>query len=94
MTPLHLAAANNPNVEITKFLVSQGANLKAGNNWRKTPWDDAVKFCYKAEVVEYLISQGCDVKARGGNGMTPLHVAAQANSNVGIVESLIFQYWE
>ena len=43
-------------IEVTKVLVDLGANVKATNNDRKTPYDIAVEQ-EKEEVAEYLKEQ-------------------------------------
>jgi ankyrin repeat protein len=52
-TPLHFAAAPSVDVEITKFLVSKGANVNAKSTRGKTPLDVAKQRGHRA-VVEYL----------------------------------------
>ena len=46
-------AAQGGNIDVTKFLVEHGANVKATNNKGKTPYDNAVKRRHE-EVAEYL----------------------------------------
>ena len=57
-TPLHAAAAShNDNVEVVKFLVSNGADVNAPGRNRQTPLDVA-KNNRNTEIRDYLISKG------------------------------------
>jgi len=57
-TPLHAAAAShNDNVEVVKFLVSNGADVNASGRNRQTPLDVA-KNNSNTEIRDYLISKG------------------------------------
>ena len=60
-TPLHYAARFNSNVEVLKYLISQGANInvKISGGW--TPLNHAA-FNSNVEVLKYFHSLGCDVK--------------------------------
>ena len=85
-TPLHLAAAYNPNVETTKFLVSKGANIRARcDGSGMTPFIEAVSMG-QVEVAQFLLSVGSDVNAKLNNGGTGLHIATER----GHVETVKF----
>lgn len=88
-TPLHYAAAkDNSNVEVLKYLVSQGADVNAKSNSGKTPLHIAAQFNTNVEVFKYLISQGSNVNARSNDGFTPLFIAV-SNNNVEAVQILV-----
>ncbi len=56
-TPLHVAAANNGNVEVAKYLVSKGAMINAKNSNANTPLDVTEEVGNTA-VARYLSSIG------------------------------------
>jgi ankyrin repeat protein/phage shock protein PspC (stress-responsive transcriptional regulator) len=77
-TPLHHAAKNNPNVEVLKYLVSQGADVNTKNNMDWTPLHHATLCNTNIEVLKYLVSQGANVNAKNKKDdgeITPLHIA-------------------
>jgi len=102
-TPLHIAVASNPNVDVIKYLISQGANVNARNKYSYsnryfedrsdgwTPLHMAAINNSDAEVFEYLISHGADIKTRNTYGSTLLHVAAHYNNSIEVIEYLISQ---
>jgi thiol-disulfide isomerase/thioredoxin len=71
-TPLHCAAAGNADVEVLKYLVSQGANVNANNSYKHTPLYCAAIRNSNVDVLEYLVSQDADVNAKDNEGKTPL----------------------
>jgi len=80
LTPLFLAVSQR-DIEIIKFLVSQGANvnMKGSNGW--SPLHSAVsRFLYakshqNIEIVKFLVSKGADVNAKNQFDSTPLDMA-------------------
>jgi ankyrin repeat protein/regulator of sirC expression with transglutaminase-like and TPR domain len=77
-TPLHNAAQHNPNVEVLKYLVSQGADVKTKDNMDWTPLHQATLSNPNVEVLKYLVSQGVDINAKNKEAvsdLTPLHIA-------------------
>jgi ankyrin repeat protein/predicted methyltransferase len=65
----------NPQVAVANYLIDQGANIKAKNNWSGTPLYCALR---SPDLIQRLIDKGADVNARafGANGLTPLQQAA------------------
>jgi len=84
LTLLHQAAKFNPNVDVLKYLVLNGAdvNVKNGGGW--APIHEAAHHNRNVEILKYLLSIGVDVntKVDGGNAKnlewyrnTPLDLA-------------------
>ena len=74
-----LKAATEGNIEGTKQLIADGADVNAKNRDGTTPLHTAAARGHK-ELVELLIANGADVNARRskyGGGYTPLHYAAR-----------------
>ena len=90
-TPLHLAAWQNSDVEVTKYLVSKGADVNAkGSMVGMTPLLNAARFNRNVDVVKHLVSQGADVNAKSGSsGNTPLHWSALVNPNPEVLKYLV-----
>lgn len=67
-----------PRDAVANYLIDQGANIKAANNWNGIPLYCAIK---SPDLVQRLIAKGADVNARafGANGLTPLQQAASAS---------------
>ena len=80
-TMLQHAAAWNPDVEVLKYLLAQGAkiNTKVGCGG-ETPLHCAAQNNSNLDVVRFLIEQGADINAKNGWGRTPLHNSADWNS--------------
>jgi ankyrin repeat protein len=97
--PLDSAAADG-NLELVKFLVARGADVRARNKRGETAlhsaasynspgYDWAVDISAKLPpVIEYLISKGADVNAASNSGETALHAAAMSG-HLGNVKTLI-----
>ena len=77
-TLLHVAASN-PNVAVTKYLVSKGADVNAKADNGVSPLHIAVGEG-NIEVVKYLVSQGTDVNVKANNGTTPLDIAKETGN--------------
>lgn len=77
--PLHLAVFWNKNIDVIKYLVSQGADVNA-NSCGKTSLHFAAEKG-NIEIVKFLISKGADVNAKDNEGYTPLD-AAQKHKTV------------
>jgi uncharacterized protein len=76
-TPLHYAATAG-NVEITQFLLNQGAMINARSPNNTTPLMMAV-FNGNEEVIKLLLDKGADLKMRNDQGYTAIDVAAAYN---------------
>lgn len=78
-------AAVNGNMEVCRFLVSKGADVKlAGPTSGVTP----IHYATKKEIVVMFVEKGADVNIKDGSGSTPLHWAAHRGS-LDIAEYLI-----
>jgi len=78
-TWLHLAALNNPHVDVMNYLVSQGASVNAKGNDDNTPLHLAAQGNLNVEVLRFFLSRGAGVNTKNRFGDTPLHLAAQFN---------------
>jgi len=86
------------NVDLVKYLVEQGANIKAKYMWNNTPLHYACDFGYTPlsfqylDVVKYLVEQGADVNAADDDNYdsTPLHYACRSK-NPDMVKYLVEQ---
>ncbi|MDR1962711.1 MAG: TerD family protein [Planctomycetaceae bacterium] len=78
------------NVELLKYLVTQGANVNEKNETGSTPIHCAAAFNSNVEVLKYLISQGADVNEKNDYNTTPLHCVA-FNSNIEVPQYLVSQ---
>ena len=87
-TPLHLAAARNPDPEVAAVLLAEGADLQAPGDTRQTPLHQAALNRNPA-VALLLLEAGADVHARRSSGRTPLHEAARSNPNPEVIEVLL-----
>ncbi len=76
-TPLHYAASAG-NLEITLFLLSQGAMINARSPNNTTPLMMSV-FNGNEIVIKALLDQGADLKMRNDQGYTAIDVAAAYN---------------
>jgi ankyrin repeat protein len=77
---LHLAAFNG-RLEVTRLLLSYGANPNVGNNRGSTPLHQVSEGKYNLQeqgvgIARLLLERGVDVNAREKNKSTPLHSAA------------------
>lgn len=96
MALLYEAAKSNPDAEVLKYLVSQGADINETDNphhydGRGTVLHEAARFNSNVEVVKYIVSQSSDIHAKDHLGVMPLHYAARSNSNVDILKYLVSQ---
>eukprot|EP00057_Strongylocentrotus_purpuratus_P015130 XP_011669604.1 PREDICTED: ankyrin repeat domain-containing protein 50-like [Strongylocentrotus purpuratus] len=97
MNALHIAAFNG-HLDVTKYLISRGAEAKKGDNDGKTALHLAAIKSH-LDVIKYLISQGADVnkvandadaKKGDNDGKTALHIAAQ-EGHTDVTKYLISQ---
>ena len=88
-TPLHAAAALNPEPAVTAALLVAGAevNARAEDAW--SPLHAAAAFNPEPAVVEMLLDRGAELEALNRADMTPLHLAAAANGNSEVATLLL-----
>ncbi len=72
---LHVAAIAG-DIEVTKRLIAQGADLNAKDEKGQTPLH-LLNLARNGKLVPFLISHGADVNARNQSGKTPLMIAAE-----------------
>eukprot|EP00057_Strongylocentrotus_purpuratus_P029946 XP_780286.3 PREDICTED: ankyrin repeat domain-containing protein 39-like [Strongylocentrotus purpuratus] len=87
-TALH-GASQNGHLDVTRYLISQGAQMNKGNNDGRTALHIASHKGH-LDVTKYLISRGAEVNKEDNNGRPPLHGAAQ-NGHLDVTEYLISQ---
>jgi ankyrin repeat protein len=85
-TPLHLAARNNPNVEVLRYLIARSADANARDYNGNTPLHLAARSNSSTEVLRFLVTQSADINALDGAGRTPLDVATQENGPILMLE--------
>lgn len=73
ITALHRAAAYNQ-LEVAKFLISEGARVDATDNRGQIPLHNAAEFGH-IDMIDILVEAGSDINMKDLNGYTPLHVA-------------------
>ena len=84
-TPLHEAAAANPDPAVTLALVGAGADVHATADLDRQHESAATPLYWAAAsnpnpaIIEVLAAAGADVNAAAGSGRTPLHIAALQN---------------
>ena len=85
-TLLHLASKEG-HVAVARFLVEQGADVMAQDNYGRTPLHDASR-SGSVEAVKFLIEHGSDATAQAKDGKTPLHLAS-TSGNVEVARFLV-----
>ena len=92
-TPLHLAAANNPDPGVVTALLEAGADLEAlGGAAFRPPANPPLHYAGanpNPAIAEVLLDAGADVNARSPTGRTPLHEAAARAPNARVIEVLV-----
>ncbi len=87
-SPLPIAV-NNGDVDMTKFLLSKGANPNQGDADNITPLGSAT-FANHADVMQVLLKSGAKVNHLDNFGMTPLLYAASVDyGDTTVLETLI-----
>jgi ankyrin repeat protein len=87
-TPLYTACMRYQ-VAVAHFLIDQGADVNARNDWNLTPLH-AANGVYGQDVglIKRLIAKGADVDAKGSRNETPLYWAA-ARGNLTVAKVLM-----
>ncbi len=74
LTPLFIAAEKN-SLAVAEFLIKQGANVNARDEYGWTPLSSAVKENH-IEMIDLLLEHNADVNVKSDGGYTPLHMTA------------------
>lgn len=89
-SPLHRASYNG-HLEVVKYLVKSGANIRRRTNDGWLPVHSAAKWGHTS-VVAYYLDHGVDVNSTTKSGVTLLHLAAEhAKTNRALIELILFQ---
>lgn len=89
LTPLHRAAAWNPDPAVTRTLLGAGADVGTRIVGGFTPLHLAAGGTTHPEVIVALVEAGTDPNVRADQAMTPLMVAAALNTSVDAIAALI-----
>ena len=76
-SPLHMAVREGE-IEIVKYLVSQGADVNVKDVFNETPLYEAVSLG-KIEIVKYLVFRGSSINTKNIRKESPLHIAVKEN---------------
>ena len=88
-TPLHYAAALNPDPQVVAVLIEMGAEVNARDLLKFIPLHYAAAFNENPAVSELLIEKGAEIEATDLEGKTPLHVAALNQKNPEVIAVLL-----
>ena len=90
LTPLHFAAASNPDVNVLETLIVMGAEVHAKNIKGSTPLHAAASTNHNVDVLKFLIENKADVNMkRDSDRISPLHLAVANNPKVDVLKTLI-----
>ncbi|HZJ88315.1 MAG TPA: ankyrin repeat domain-containing protein [Sphaerochaeta sp.] len=90
LTPIMLAAQNNPAVVVTKALLEAGADLQeAEPKYRSNALHLAANKSTNPNIINTLLNYGADLNARNYLGETPLIMAVSSNTETRVVTALI-----
>ena len=87
-SPMHIASSHG-NIDIVRYLTTQGCNIDIKRKDEWTPLHCACKNGHY-RVVEYLVTKGADVNAIQKEGLTPLYLASQ-KGYIDIVHLLLLK---
>ena len=87
-TPIACAVQYNPNIDVAKYLITQGADVNVFDRDGNTLLHLATMSNPNVGLLKFLVEQGLDVNAKDGLDNTLLH-SATLNSNIEILKYLI-----
>ena len=76
---MHIATMSNPNADVMRVLIENGADVKAANYGKYTPLHIAARGNPNADVIRLLVNNGADVKAADYGKYTHFHHAPMSN---------------
>ena len=93
-TPLHIAAARNPNPESIRYLLSLGldvnAEAEAGNTVHETPLTCAIRNKNNLQVINELLKAGADTDVwNSGNNYSSFHLVASECKSFAYAKAVI-----
>ncbi len=88
-TALMEAAGSNPDPEVVKVLLANGADIHARDNLGGTALMEATGSNSAPEVVKVLLKGGAEIHAKDKDGMMAFMLAAFNNSNPEVVKVLL-----
>lgn len=88
-TPLHRAAARNPDPVVVQVLLAAGADVAARVLGGFTPLHMAAGGNSNPDIVLALVEAGADPNTRAGMALTPLMVAAALNTSPNALNALL-----
>lgn len=87
-TLLHIAAVRGY-VNISEYLLSEGADIESKNNLGYTPLGYLCRSAGQIETARILIGKGADIDAKDPLGQTPLNNAVMYNDDNRIIDLLL-----
>lgn len=84
---LHIAASSD-NASMIKFLLANGADIKASNKLREQPIHTAIKYG-SIEALHVLVEGGAALDCSDKDGRQPLHWAAESSDQPKVIEFLV-----
>ena len=90
MTPIMLAAQNNPSLVVLNALIEAGSDVKACEpKYKSNPLHLAANKNTNPKIISALIKAGASLESRNYLGETPLIMAVNSNSETKMVTALI-----
>ena len=86
----YTGSAFNGHLDVTKYLISQGAEVNRGDNDGRTALHFAAQEGH-LDVTKYLISQGAEVNKGDNDGWTAFHACCFQDGHLDVTEYLISQ---
>lgn len=87
-TPL-LRATQNPDLNVLKLLVAEGADLQLRNNFGQSVLHYAAWYDFRPDMLRFLLAQGMDIDIRDNYGNTPFLRAAEDSPSVDLLDFLL-----
>jgi ankyrin repeat protein len=90
LTPIMIAAQNNPSLVVLNALIDAGSDVKATEpKYRSNPLHLAANRNTNPKVISALVKAGVDLNSRNYLGETPLIMAVNDNDETKMVTALI-----